>query len=193
MGYQLETPLTVSELADRLGLAWQGADSTIVAVATLDDCAAGCLVFSKSKCSPPALSVVIGPKEALGPDCEASLIVSGDPRLDFIRALAFLDAHGGFAAWQAPSIIDPTAQIGENVVIETGCVIGAHSVIEANAVIHKGTRIGKGCRIRAGANIGGDGFGFAQGHAIRANAFPRQIKTVAHIRQIHAPARSPFR
>jgi UDP-3-O-[3-hydroxymyristoyl] glucosamine N-acyltransferase len=66
----------------------------------------------------------------------------------------------GFSTWSKRSEIHPTSIIGQNVVIENGCVIGEKTVIEHNVVLHAGTRIGKNSRIRSCSSIGGDGFGF---------------------------------
>src|SRR5690606_29043197 len=87
-------------------------------------------------------------------------LLSNNPRLDFIRVLSYLEEFIGFATYDFPSEIHPTAKIGENVVIESGCKIAEGVVIEHNVVIHSGTRIGKNSRIRSCSSIGGDGFGF---------------------------------
>ncbi|OOF21162.1 UDP-3-O-(3-hydroxymyristoyl)glucosamine N-acyltransferase, partial [Salinivibrio sp. IB872] len=88
------------------------------------------------------------------------IIVADNPRLSFIKTLEFLSCEIGFSTWQSPPVIDPSATIGENVVIENGCVIGENTIIEHNVVLHKGTRIGKNSRIRSNCSVGGDGFGF---------------------------------
>jgi UDP-3-O-[3-hydroxymyristoyl] glucosamine N-acyltransferase len=64
------------------------------------------------------------------------------------------------------AIIDPTAEIGENVTIEAhsviskGVIVGANAHIGANVTLSH-CIIGEGVRIHNGARIGQDGFGFA--------------------------------
>ena len=88
------------------------------------------------------------------------------------------------AAWPQTSAIDPSARIGNDVVLGPGVVIGAnaeigdHVRIAPNAVIGRGVTIGRNCQIGAnvtithcyigddvsilpGAQIGQPGFGFA--------------------------------
>jgi UDP-3-O-[3-hydroxymyristoyl] glucosamine N-acyltransferase len=98
------------------------------------------------------------------PDQESTesngFIIAENPRLEFIKALILLENEIGFSTWDAPAEIDPSAKIGQNVVVENGCVVGANSIIEHNVVLHAGTRIGNNSRIRSCSSIGGDGFGF---------------------------------
>lgn len=161
MGYRLARSIQTSELAQEIGLGFAGEDICISEVATLDSASKGSLVFSKGFFSLEnhigcAVVMPFGAQK----DLKAAHIVSDNPRLDFIRALNFIVNNIGFSTFSQASEVHPTAQIGKNVVIENGCVIGENSVIEHNVVLHAGTRVGKNTRIRSCSSIGGDGFGF---------------------------------
>ncbi|MBU6298553.1 MAG: UDP-3-O-(3-hydroxymyristoyl)glucosamine N-acyltransferase [Alphaproteobacteria bacterium] len=89
-------------------------------------------------------------------------------------------------AWSQQTPVDPTAEIGEGVVLGHGVVIGARAqvgdgtYIGPNSVIGRGVAIGRGCEVGSnvsvshayigdrvlilpGAQIGQPGFGFASG------------------------------
>ena len=87
-------------------------------------------------------------------------IITSGPRLDFIRALEFIDKTVGFQKSQIPPIIHETVTISEGVVIENGVTIGEGSYIEPNVTIHENTKIGRNCLIRSNSSIGSSGFGF---------------------------------
>lgn len=60
------------------------------------------------------------------------------------------------------AVIDPTAELGENVtvgpfsVIGPRCVVGDNTVLQSNVLIDKNTTVGKGCEFFHGASIGTD-------------------------------------
>ncbi len=93
------------------------------------------------------------------------LIVVSDPKV----ALAQIGNHF-FVEKITPSIhptaiIDPEAQIGENVYVGPYTVIGkakigAGSVIDSNVRIFDDVTMGSNCNIKTGAVLGGAGFGF---------------------------------
>jgi UDP-3-O-[3-hydroxymyristoyl] glucosamine N-acyltransferase len=160
MNFRLKTPVSSAWLAGELGLAHQGADVRIAAVAALGQAGAGDLSFTVG--APPAeppqgLVVIHRPEGAAG---AGTAILADKPRLGFVRALALLDKAIGFAGDEAEAQVDPSVSIGSNVVIEPGVTIGADSRIEHGAVLHKGTVVGRRCLIRANSVIGGSGFGF---------------------------------
>lgn len=172
MGYQLNHAVSSYELSKYLSLEMQGQDSAILNIAPYSSQTEGSLSFSKN--APEAQGrIVIVPESAKGKEgpTEGCYLYSSNPRLDFIRALDYLDRNIGFQTYSFDSIIHPSASIGRNVVIdEQGCIIEEGVVIEHNVVIEKGSRIGKNSRIRVGSLIGGDGFGFerlADGTPIR--------------------------
>ena len=68
------------------------------------------------------------------------------------------------SAWIDPSVKwdNNTVEIGHNVVIEAGCILGNHVCIGHNTVIKSGTIIEDGVLIGSNCTIGGIGFGYEQ-------------------------------
>lgn len=160
MGYQLKNTVKVSELSSKLNLKWTGLDHKLCMISPLDQAELGCLTYSnRKKIDAENISIICNASDITSENGNA-YILSENPRLDFIRALQYLQSEIGFVTWQEETFIHATAQIGKNVVIEKGCYIGENSTIDANTVIHKGTQIGNNCNIGSGTNIGSDGFGF---------------------------------
>ncbi len=114
-----------------------------------------------------------------------AVIVSGDARLAFFKALAHFDRAPKFAPGVASrAIVDPSAKIDPTAsvldgavvmaravvgpacviypgaVIEPDAVIGEGTVIRSNVVIGHACVIGKRCIIHSSTVIGADGFGF---------------------------------
>ncbi len=108
-----------------------------------------------------------------------------DPRLVFARTISYFYQPYRRAAGIHPSaVIEPGAEVGEDVaigplavvhagakvgdrtcihagaVVYPGAVIGQNTVLHANCVIHERTQIGSNCVIHSGAVIGSEGFGF---------------------------------
>ncbi|MFT6908675.1 MAG: UDP-3-O-[3-hydroxymyristoyl] glucosamine N-acyltransferase [Oleiphilaceae bacterium] len=161
MGYQLKNELMLSEIAGELNIEHFGLDVIVRSVGPADIAKPGDLTYSKlSIVDGDGLSIIL-PKNGNTLDgTRSGFLLSDNPRLDFIRALSFLQTKIGFTTWNKPTEIHPTAIIGQNVVIEDGCYIGENTIIEHNVVLHAGTRIGKNSRIRSCSSIGSDGFGF---------------------------------
>lgn len=160
MGYALTRDIKVSDLCEILGLEFLGDDILISHVAPFNKISDNSLSFYR-ELEFLERGVVIADVNCSDPRIyTGAIILSKRPRLDFIRALTYLFNDVGFSHYKFKSKIDPTVVMGENVVIEQGCVIGAGTIIEHNVVILEGTTIGENCRIRAGSVIGGDGFGF---------------------------------
>lgn len=159
MVYRLSRPVPSSQLARELGLQLHGADKEILSIAQLDSAEAGSLTFAKSW---PQQTVAGAIYVATAPSGEGMVtcLSTAHPRLDFIRALHFLEKLGVLSPRSQIPVIHPTVRIGANVVIEDNCVIEQGVVIEPNVVIMWGTRIGSFSRIRANSTIGSDGFGF---------------------------------
>jgi len=122
---------------------------------------------------------------ALADNFSTAIVVPGDARLAFFKALAHFDRVPKFAPGVAPKAlvdssakIDPSASVLDGAVvmagavvgpgcvvypgavIEPGAAIGEGTVIRSNAVIGHGCVIGKRCLIHSAAVIGADGFGF---------------------------------
>lgn len=161
MGYKLNRSIKLSDIASELKLPWRGIDIVVESVNTLENADASDLTFCKQVSSRLRGVAIVCPEISVEESLEGNgIIVSSNPRLDFIRALSFLERDVGFSTWTHSSDIHQTAVIGQNVVIESGCVVGENSIIEHNVVLHAGTRVGENSRIRSCSSIGGDGFGF---------------------------------
>lgn len=155
--FYLNESVNIEWLATKLGLTLNGQPGfELVGVSTINDPGKQCLLFSKNPIAVPEGTVVIGPSECEG----GALLVSENPRLDFIRALEVLQQSIGFRVSNVHSVIPESVERGENVVIENGVVIGENTVIAHNVVIKSGTTIGSNCLIRENTTIGSDGFGF---------------------------------
>lgn len=161
MGFKLRKAVFLSEIAEKINLELIGADIEISGVAPFSNYEQGELSFTRDLDGLKQNTAVITTKDLIAHQTESvGYLLSDNPRLDFIRSLLFLEENIGFKTYDFPSIIHPTAKIGQNVVIESGCHISENVVIEHNVVIHEGTTIGRGSRIRSCSSIGGDGFGF---------------------------------
>ena len=183
--------MKLQEIAGRLGCSLVGAgDIEITGVAGLDQAGPTELSFLSNRryvslLATTQAAAVIVEKEM--PDHELAWLVSGNPYLDFARALEMF--------YQAPRPrpgIHPTAAVAESAVIGRNASVGAHAVIGENVVIgdnavlhphvviYEGVRIGndfeahshavvrESCELgdrvilQNGAIIGSDGYGFAQ-------------------------------
>lgn len=161
MGYKLRKPIQLSKLASELALQWRGIDVLIEGVASLNHVATSDLTFCNVLPEKINGGVFITSDDSAHTATNSNgLIIVENPRLEFIKALSFLNIKIGFSSWELPADIHPTATIGQNVVIEKGCVVGPNTTIEHNVVLHAGTRVGEGSRIRSCSSVGGDGFGF---------------------------------
>lgn len=160
MGYQLNQVIKLADIAKYLNLEFRGLNLDVKGVAPINLCQSNELTFSKTFDANLNTSAVIQ-SDTQNVDLDKNgYIFSNQPRLDFIRTLDYLNQQVGFSSYDFTSEIDPSVQIGQNVVIEKGCKIAEGVVIEHNVVIHAGTKIGRHSRIRSNASIGSDGFGF---------------------------------
>ncbi|RBO85732.1 UDP-3-O-(3-hydroxymyristoyl)glucosamine N-acyltransferase [Marinomonas aquiplantarum] len=161
MGYQLTKNILLSEIAQRVGLEFKGADLEVRGVSSFTDCSSGELSFTNDLSGFKPNTILVVPKDSSLKQLNSTgYLLSDNPRLDFIRILSFLNDIFGFSTYDFTSDIHPTAVIGKNVVIEDGCKIAEGVIIEHNTVIHSGTQVGKNSRIRSSSSVGGDGFGF---------------------------------
>ena len=119
-------------------------------------------------------------------DCPQAAIVVSDPYLAFARASQLFDWRRPALVGVHPSaviaddvripadaqigpqvVIDSGVKLGQGVVIGAGTVIGEHCVVgdrsrlEANVTLYPNVRLGKDVLIHSGAVLGSDGFGFA--------------------------------
>ena len=190
-------PFTLAELASKsAALLAPGAngDVQIVDVAGLEEAQSGQISFVKDKkyaaglTSTEASACVVS--EAFLDQVPETInaLISDDPERAFAKiAQAFYPLRSALSdGISSQATIDPTASLGDGVVVEAGAVIGPDvavgeaSHICSGAVIGAGVQIGRqsyvgaqvslgyalvGDRviIHAGARIGEDGFGFAMG------------------------------
>jgi len=184
-------PLTVKELAEKVGAAFTGDGSTVIkAAAPIDSAGPGQITFLSNPAYKDFLSttkasaIVVSPKMTVEHCCT---IVSKNPYLAFSQIVDILYPPTYAERWG----IHPTAVVASSAKLHDKCEIGPHVVIEDEAVIGEGTVIkagtfigtksviGQNCRIapnvsimheckignnviiHAGTVIGSDGFGFA--------------------------------
>jgi UDP-3-O-[3-hydroxymyristoyl] glucosamine N-acyltransferase len=191
-----------SEIVEKLGSSLvahslttdPGNDPDIKGVAAIDEATLGMISYAESKkfagqVGQTAASALILP---LDEDLQAKVsdrgiawIATRHPRLVFAQAIALFYQPFRLAPSIHPTaVIDPTAQLGQevaigahvviqenvkigdgvcihpNVVIYPQAQIGDRTVLHANCTIHERTQIGADCVIHAGAVIGSEGFGF---------------------------------
>jgi UDP-3-O-[3-hydroxymyristoyl] glucosamine N-acyltransferase len=195
--------LTVQELADRLGLAYEG-DGTvrIAGVAALESAQPGDLVF----CALPkhrdllartaAAAVILPPGEAY----EAKPVLrSENPQLAFVRATEiFFQPYRPAPGIHPAAVVAPSARLGRNVSVgafaiigegaEVGdrtvifplvtiyprVIIGHETVIHANASLREDVRVGNRVVIHNGVVIGADGFGYLKAEDGRRIKIPQK-------------------
>lgn len=169
-------------------------DLEIIGVAAVDEASFGTLSyidgakFAAQIQKTQASALILPTDEALQAQAQErgiAWIATSQPRLLFARAIAlFYQPFHPAPQIHPTAVIDPTADlgndlyIGAHVVIQAGvkignsvCIhpnvviypdsqIGDHTVLHANCTIQERTRIGADCVIHSGAVIGGEGFGF---------------------------------
>ncbi|HTL87981.1 MAG TPA: UDP-3-O-(3-hydroxymyristoyl)glucosamine N-acyltransferase [Leptolyngbya sp.] len=184
----------VEKLGKLVSSSSQTPDLDISGVSAIADAVSNTLTYAESTKyiselqATQASAVILPANEALttiATDRGLAWIVTSQPRLAFAQAIAlFYQPFKPAPVIHPTAVIDPAAQIGENVaigahvVIESGVKIGNHvcihpnvviypdasigdrTIIHANSTIHERTQISADCVIHAGAVIGSEGFGF---------------------------------
>lgn len=172
MGRAISKPVSANDVARFLGLPALRSDVEITSIAPVDEAVEAALTFAKSGPwaeKAPVGSVVIVSQEHADL-VKGHALVSPTPRLDFARALAYIEETAGYVWALDEPDIHPSAIIGQNVVFGKGVVVGAGVRILHNVVIQDEVTIGARCIIKSGAVVGEDGFGFerdADGKALR--------------------------
>lgn len=186
-----------SEIVEKLGeLATQNSlpdlDPDIIGIAPVDAATPQSISFIEGgkfagAIAKTAASALILPPQFQAQAAEKGIawIATPEPRLVFAKAIAlFYQPYRPLGQIHPTAVIDPSAQIGENVyigahaVIQAGvkignevCIhpnvsiypdvtIGDRTTLHANCTIHERSQIGVGCTIHSGAVIGSEGFGF---------------------------------
>ena len=173
-------------------------------ISSIGAASAGDLVFVESEKNLPAAiasaatAVIAGPFAAALQNSKP-LLISDQPRLAFARAAEFLfPPPSPKPGVHAAAVVDPTAKLGNGVVvgervvigenseigegttIAAGCVLGAHVRIGRdcrlypNVTIYPATHLGDRVIIHAGAVLGSDGFGYVRDQATgKYHKFPQ--------------------
>lgn len=157
MPYALNTPLNAFDLKDQLGLYLVGNDLPITMIAKLSEVKPGCLSFANKAVDVGMQKTVIIASE---PIANSSVIISENPRLDFIRALHLINDLAGFQEPTDMTAIHPSVTMGKNVVVGRNVTIGEDTHIDHHVVIRDNVVIGKHCHISSHVVIGEDGFGY---------------------------------
>ncbi len=176
--------MRLSELAESIGVDYNGEERQIRGLATLKGASADELSFLdnpkyvKDLAETAAAAVLVSPDFAkLVPEGTIAL-VDDEPYLKLAMASAFfapppMKGEGaepviGKGSEIAPGVsFGKDVKVGEDVTIMPGCyigddtVIGDGTLIYPNVTLYSRTVIGKRCIIHAGTVIGSDGYGFA--------------------------------
>lgn len=161
---RFNSPITLGELAKKLGLSYVGASEHVVSgLNEIHRVEEGDLVFVDhpkyyEKALSSAATTILINKDVECPEGKG-LLISEDPFADY-NAIArmflppvFEGSKRGENAW-----VSPEAQVHSTAVIGARSRIGAGSVIKAGVVIGDDVVIGEGCTIHPNAVIGGDAF-----------------------------------
>jgi UDP-3-O-[3-hydroxymyristoyl] glucosamine N-acyltransferase len=166
-------PLTLGELAERIGAELVGdAGVVISSAATLEEAKGGEVSFlSNPKYgglleSTRASAVIVGP--AVKSE-KVSLLKAKDPYYAFALAVVALHGHRvhPHAGVHPTAHVDPTAVIGEgtvvypNVFVGPRARVGKNCILYANVVIYDDCVLGDRVTVHANSTIGQDGFGYA--------------------------------
>lgn len=173
MGRKLSTGLRAHDIARGLGIEAVGADCEILHVGSIAEAGTGWLTFAKNeqwalRARADATLICTHDSYKAGSSC----LLSTNPRLDFARALAYIESLSGFDWSNRPPEIHPSVKIGRHAVIASGVKIGEGSVVGHHVVIGAEVEIGKFCNIKSGAVIGEEGFGFERDGSGRAVRLP---------------------
>lgn len=92
------------------------------------------------------------------------LLIVDNPRKEIAKIIDKFFLEKPLSGIHSSAVVDKEAQIGKNVFIAAGCVIGKcvigdGCIINANVVVYDGCIIGNNCLIQAGTVIGTDGLG----------------------------------
>jgi len=195
--------VTVKELAERLGLPFEGDGTVIITgVAALESANPGDLVFcvkpkNRELLERTAASAVILPPGERYDACP--VLRSADPQLAFVRATeVFFQPYRPAPGLHPTAVVAPSARLGRGVSVGAFAVIGedadvgdgsvifplvtvyprvkigSGTVIHSNAAIREDVRIGSRVIIHNGVVIGADGFGYLKAEDGRRLKIPQK-------------------
>ncbi len=185
MGRKLKKVISAEQLSNALGLDCHAQHHDIEGISHLNTATPGSLSFAKSgkwaSQAPDGIILIVRPEDAV--DIKGGCIFSHNPRLDFVKALQYLDQNIGFVWEQNEPKIHPSASIGHHVVLGKGVVIGENVRIGHHVVIGDEVIIGDHVVIKSGAIIGEDGFGFEQNEQQQQIRFPHlgRVRIETHV------------
>lgn len=198
---------TVAELAQALGLSYQGDGSQRVNnVSGWDGADESSLVFIQELPKDPhrfsntSVACVIAQDSSV--PFHANVIISRSPKLDFARAGKLLHPRKiGRGAQHTTASVSPEASLGANVeigpyvsigsnarigqgsILHAGVTIGVRSVLGEECILHPGVVLYPGVELadrvvlHAGVVVGSDGFGY-----VRDNATQLKFPQVGRVR-----------
>jgi UDP-3-O-[3-hydroxymyristoyl] glucosamine N-acyltransferase len=174
----------LSEIAQAIGVSFDGADIDIEGIHTLDDATSSQMSFldnpkyisklEDTKAAAVLCNAVSADKVPAG--CIA--LVDEEPYLKLALASKLfapdvIETEGAEAIIGENSYIAPTAYIGKgsvigkNVKILPGAFVGDNAkvgdntILHANVTVYRDCEVGQDCIIHSGTTVGSDGFGFA--------------------------------
>lgn len=202
--------MTLGELAERIGAEVRGEGGRAVsACAALDDATAEQVSFLANAkyadrlATTQAGAVILSPADSVNAPSHLALLVADDAYFAFRQAMVALH---GFREHPQPGVselacVDPSATLGQDVVIQpfvhvaAGAVVGDRTVIYPHCSIGPDARVGADCQLypnvtvydrcvlgdrvtlHAGCVIGQDGFGYAthqrEGEGVRHHKIPQ--------------------
>lgn len=176
--------ISLSEIAQTCGIAYEGTDRPIRGINTLRDAAADEISFLDNPKyvadlkTTRAAAVFVNEKMASELPEGSAALIDNEPYLKMalaskLFAPSLVDEEAPEAAIGEGTYVAETATIARGAVVGKGCtimpgvyvgaraVIGDGTILHPNAVIYHDCRVGSRCIIHSGAVIGTDGFGFA--------------------------------
>jgi UDP-3-O-[3-hydroxymyristoyl] glucosamine N-acyltransferase len=182
--------MTVSELAESLGLEFQGDGArSLSQVSGWSEAGSDSLIYCDAPAKASALTDALAAGAVLAP-AEAvrdgwTVLVSPRPKLDFARAASLLrPLPVGNGTRHPTAVVSPEADVassvdlGPHAIVEAGAVVGDGTIVHAGVVVGAGSRIGVSCTLyprvvlypgvelgdrvvlHAGVVVGSDGFGY---------------------------------
>lgn len=148
--------MLLSQIADKLGVSYEGTEAEITAINSLESAVVGEIAFLSdmsyiSRLSTTSASAVLVPAElGVVDECRAVLlpVKNVESSLNVLLSL--------FAPLLAPPRVNrhPSAVIDPEAILADDVIVGPGAVIERNAVIGRATTISAGCYIGQNVRVG---------------------------------------